>query len=189
MLDYEPSDRLCDQYVSDSWIVADNSGVSATLTTYQIDTIAIMPTTACSVSFEAFFNTNSATITYPVGTGALLFTVDVSATYEPSWCNFVSSGTYYFITDLSTLALNDGVDVQLAFSAGQLSVDSVETSLIDTSVIYYMTTDVNGDLNDMYEPLSITISFVSSCTTTSLDPVTAPSDQMTTKNVPLVVTI
>ena len=148
-----------------------------------------MPTTACSVSFEAFYNTSSAAITYPVGSGAMLFTVDVSSTYEPSWCTFASSGTYYFITNLSTMALNDGVDVQLAFSAGQLSVDSDKTSLIGTSIVYYMTTDVNGDLNDMYEPLSITISFVTSCTTTSLDTVTAPSDQMTTKNVPLVVTI
>ena len=54
---------------------------------------------------------------------------------------------------MTTMTLNDGVDVQLAFSAGQLSVTSVVTSLIGTSRDYYMTTDVNGDLNDMYIPM------------------------------------
>lgn len=77
----------------------------------------------------------------------------MSTTHEPSWCTFVSTGAYYFITDMTTMTLNDGVDVQLAFSAGQLSVTSVVTSLIGTSRDYYMTTDVNGDLNDMYIPM------------------------------------
>ena len=51
------------------------------------------------------------------------------------------------------MAQNDDVDVQLAFSAGQLSVTSTETSLIGTSRDYYMTKDVNNDTIDLYTPI------------------------------------
>ena len=146
---------MCDEFETDTWgITDDDIDILLSATTIYISSIAIMPATACSVSFEAYFsNTVTVAIDYEISTGTDLHTIDVSTTYEPSWCSFVSSETYYFITDLTTMAQNDNGDVQLAFSAGQLSVTSTETSLIGTSRDYYMTKDVNNDTIDLYLPI------------------------------------
>lgn len=54
----------------------------------------------------------------------------------------------------------DQSSVTLSFSAGQLTIDSSELTLIGTTQVVYMTKDVNGDTADLYTPIEITVSFV-----------------------------
>ena len=87
---------MCDEFETDTWgITDDDIDILLSATTIYISSIAIMPATACSVSFEAYFsNTVTVAIDYEISTGTDLNTIDVSTTYEPSWCSFVSSETY-----------------------------------------------------------------------------------------------
>lgn len=161
----------------------DNEADESLPSDFYIDFIAVMGKdgATCENSFEAIFDSPAVALDHPISSSDYLHPVSTASTYKPTWCNFSSSEDYIFFTDEDCLVPYSDSSVTLSFdhTTGQLAVGASDMNLLGTSLVVYMTKDVDRNTDDLYAPIELTITFVHPCLAATIDLLDSISDRKT----------